>query len=151
MTPTPSRSEHASESASTQTLAEAKASSQRVENDIVAILPKSDIKSHSQQEKGAFLTCGGDRKQWGGGSDVEFNSPADVHSILDLIANEIAEPRGWTHSIASGANGEARISLRASNLASYVIGFDADHTKLRIASFSECIAPPPNGQFPMQY
>jgi hypothetical protein len=151
VTPSPSPSNAHDSFTSTMTLAEAKASAQAVENEIVAALPQDSVASHEQQALGTFLTCTDDRRQWGGGTTVEFTGPVDEAKVFARVISEVADPRHWGVEHSVSRDGGARLTLRAPRVASYLVTFDADGASLDIASFSECVLAPEGGRFPLQY
>lgn len=109
-----------------------------MEQEIASKVPEDYVVSRVAHDKSSLMSCGGDKKQWTGATEVELNPGFDRDLFFDDLARSLSGRDGWDVNEDRDVNGERRLEVVNQDGTQLLISFyDAPET-LRVAGFSAC-------------
>ena len=109
-----------------------------MEQEIASRVPEEYVVSRSAQDTSSLMSCGGDRKQWTGATEVQLNPGLDRDLFLDDLARSLSGRDGWDVNEDRDTNGERRLDVVNQDGTELLISFYSAPETLRVAGFSAC-------------
>ena len=128
-------------------VAEAKRSTQEVENQIVELVPAKYVMKTTQLSKGVLMKCTTQGAvNWAGGTTITLSPSADIESLLEDIRAGFRTQHGYATSLTKDKSGDPKLEIKSRQDALWIVG-PLDKTTLDISSWSPCF-PVPEGMSP---
>lgn len=128
------------------TVDQAKAQTQAVEDQIVALIPEDAAGVVDQQAEGVLMSCSTeDTVRWAGGSTVTFTETPDWDALFARIEQGLAaETDGYTVTLTSTTDGIQTLDIEDADEGTWLISPWQGGLILHISSWSPCF-PLPDG------
>ncbi|MFZ6990767.1 hypothetical protein ACO0E1_02645 [Curtobacterium sp. RRHDQ66] len=124
-----------------QRIAAVKEATQRVELELVGLIPAEKVVSVKQEELGSLLSCSDDADQWAGHSRLRLTPGVDSTALTDSLETA-AKQKGFEVDRDAAVDGFPRLKVHTKSGISLLIGADGDGTEMRVSSFSACFSVP---------
>ncbi len=130
---------------------EAKATTQKKQLEIAALIPANIVVNIEQAPKGVLLSCNNTGRNWNGATTITVAAGTEIEPIVKAIQNHY-ENSEFTIKTRLDIAQKYEVQLIApDNVESHLIAEDIDPDKIRIDSGSACFTVPegmyPGGEF----